>query len=218
MAKFDFKKFGTQGETPTGDDVVFSSSNDYAEPGSGDEVRQQLSTPLYQLKKFINSLLNDNGKFPLSSLSIPNATTSSAGLMSSTDKSKLDEINTQIVDLVYPVGSVYLSVSSTSPSTLFGGTWEQITTDAYLKIVTSNAGTAGGTSSEHKIPDSSLPSHRHELQYEESVINLRTGTGLNRTLLEKSALVEEPPFTGYDGDGQAYYPYYIGVYVWKRTA
>ena len=28
-----------------------------------------------------------------------------------------------IVDLIYPIGSIYMSVNSTSPSTLFGGTW-----------------------------------------------------------------------------------------------
>ena len=26
----------------------------------------------------------------------------------------------------YPVGSIYMSVNSTDPSTLFGGSWEQI--------------------------------------------------------------------------------------------
>lgn len=31
-----------------------------------------------------------------------------------------------IVDLIYPVGSVYLSVNSADPAQLFGGTWEQI--------------------------------------------------------------------------------------------
>lgn len=30
------------------------------------------------------------------------------------------------VDDVYPVGSIYMSVNSTNPSTLFGGTWQQL--------------------------------------------------------------------------------------------
>lgn len=34
---------------------------------------------------------------------------------------------TNILDLVYPVGSMYFSTSSTSPATLFGGTWTQVT-------------------------------------------------------------------------------------------
>lgn len=35
-------------------------------------------------------------------------------------------VGTNILDLVYPVGAIYLSVSNVSPSTLFGGTWERI--------------------------------------------------------------------------------------------
>lgn len=40
----------------------------------------------------------------------------------------LDYINSKVkinVDLMYPVGSIYLSVNSTNPSQLFGGEWEQ---------------------------------------------------------------------------------------------
>jgi len=67
------------------------------------------------------------------------------------------------VDLIYPIGSIYMSINTVSPATLFGGTWEQITDDAYLKIVSSNPGELGGTSSDHKITIESMPSHNHGL-------------------------------------------------------
>lgn len=41
------------------------------------------------------------------------------------------------IDAIYPIGALYLSMNNTNPSTLFGGTWKQLTADAYLKIVTS---------------------------------------------------------------------------------
>jgi hypothetical protein len=37
-----------------------------------------------------------------------------------------DPILKRIFNLVYPVGSIYMSINSTSPATLFGGTWEQL--------------------------------------------------------------------------------------------
>lgn len=45
-------------------------------------------------------------------------------LDASTLSEHLAEDNT--LDLVYPVGAIYLSVDATSPASLFGGTWEQI--------------------------------------------------------------------------------------------
>lgn len=39
---------------------------------------------------------------------------------------------TNILDLVYPVGSLYQSVNSSSPASLFGGTWTKYTDNSVL--------------------------------------------------------------------------------------
>lgn len=60
-----------------------------------------------------------------------------------------------------PIGSVYISVSSTNPSTYFGGTWEQIK-DKFLLCCgsTYSAGSTGGEAS-HKLTTSEIPAHTH---------------------------------------------------------
>lgn len=53
----------------------------------------------------------------------------------------------KLFDLVYPVGSVYMSINSTSPEILFGGTWVQIKS-AFLVGADGDkyvAGTNGGS-------------------------------------------------------------------------
>ena len=130
-----------------------------------------------------------------------------------TKKARSSQVGCSLLD-VYPVGALYLSVVSTDPATLFGGTWEQITTDAYLKIVTSGAGSAGGTSSDHTIPLTSMPSHSHT---QTNVTNDNIGAPSSTSYIIGPRTISSSN-TGSAGGGQAYYPYYIGVYVWKRTA
>ena len=36
------------------------------------------------------------------------------------------QLQRNFLDKTYPVGSIYLSLNSTSPASLFGGTWKQI--------------------------------------------------------------------------------------------
>jgi hypothetical protein len=38
------------------------------------------------------------------------------------------------VDIIYPVGSIYLSVNGVDPHYLFGGQWEQTKSDLLLNI------------------------------------------------------------------------------------
>lgn len=67
-----------------------------------------------------------------------------------------------VVDLIYPVGSIYMSVASTSPATLFDGTtWEQLK-DKFLLGAgdTYTAGDTGGNAS-HTLTTSEMPSHNH---------------------------------------------------------
>ena len=78
-----------------------------------------------------------SGTVPVARL--PVATSSADGIMTSTEKNKLAGITEQatkntdadIVDLVYPVGAIYMSTVQTSPATLFSGTtWDYISTSA----------------------------------------------------------------------------------------
>ena len=68
---------------------------------------------------------------------------------------------TDIVDMIYPVGSIYMSVNNVSPSTLFGGTWVQIQ-DKFLLASGSNHtnGNTGGSDT-HTLNTNELPAHTH---------------------------------------------------------
>ena len=70
-----------------------------------------------------------------------------------------------VLDKVYPVGSIYMSVNSTNPKTLFGGTWVQIK-DRFLLAAgtTYKAGATGGEAA-HTLTASEMPSHNHAGYY-----------------------------------------------------
>ena len=64
-----------------------------------------------------------------------------------------------LLEAVYPVGAVYISTVNTSPSSLIGGTWTQIT-NAVLRAATSTGYIGSDT---HKITSSEMPSHNHQI-------------------------------------------------------
>lgn len=123
-----------------------------------------------------------------------------------------------LLDLLYPVGSIYLSTNSVNPSTFFGGTWEAYAAGRVLVGVDPNDtdfDTAGNTGGEkkHTLTVNEMPSHNHRLA------NAKTGgSGTARWTIESSgastAQIEST------GGGQAHNNLqpYITCHMWLRTA
>lgn len=85
-------------------------------------------------------------------------------------KNKLNGMGGGIVDLIYPIGSIYMSVSSTSPSVLFGGSWEKIEGKFIMSSDSSySAGTTGGSN------DAVVVSHNHSASTNQSGSHTHTG-------------------------------------------
>lgn len=67
-----------------------------------------------------------------------------------------------ILNVIYPVGSIYISVNSTDPGTLFGGTWEMINEKFLLAGSSTNYpyGSTGGAATV-TLSANQMPSHYH---------------------------------------------------------
>lgn len=138
-----------------------------------------------------------------------------------------------LLNAIYPVGSIYMSVNSTSPATLFGGTWERIK-DTFLLAAgdTYSAGATGGEA-EHTLTTSEIPSHSHVPNTDGEYFVTTEDSGANNTRVNYSSSgnrwvdgqTSTSHFhhrTGTDtvGSGAAHnnMPPYVAVNVWKRTA
>jgi len=129
-----------------------------------------------------------------------------------------------LLELIYPVGSIYLSASPASPASLMGGTWEQLK-DAFLLGAGDNytAGSTGGEA-EHTLTTNEMPSHAHQNA------NLAawpvTEKGDAEWSVNYTPMSSAPfPYTewqspGYVGGNAAHnnMPPYLTVYMWKRVA
>ena len=79
---------------------------------------------------------------------------------------------TSILNLVYPVGSIYMSVNPANPSTLFGGTWIAWGSGRVPVGVSANANDSDfgkveqqGGERKHQLTKDEMPNHRHKGQY-----------------------------------------------------
>ena len=151
--------------------------------------------------------------------------------MSATTKD-IAAVKSEILTELYPIGSIYMSVNNTSPSTLFGGTWEQIQDRFLLAAGSTYAGGNTGGEATHTLTKAELPnytlynaSHSHTIftyrngagngaitNGQQDNYNVKTGTfsQINGTTIKVDS----------GGSGKAHnnMPPYLVVYMWKRTA
>lgn len=135
------------------------------------------------------------------------------------------ELENILLDKIYPVGSIYISVDPTSPATLFGGTWEQIK-DTFLLSAgdTYTAGDTGGEAT-HILLESEMPKHNHNWRYVNSSSSSGNGglsfssTGVTAWAYEGTVEDSHYQYIEFRGGNQSHnnMPPYLAVYVWKRV-
>ena len=123
----------------------------------------------------------------------------------------------------YPVGAIYISTVSTSPASLFGGTWERLK-DRFLLGAgdTYSAGSSGGEAA-HALTVNEMPPHQHPVYADANFCAVSTG---NNNLWKQALVNASNPVTvdymriGSSGGGWAHnnMPPYLAVYMWKRVA
>lgn len=128
-----------------------------------------------------------------------------------------------------PVGYVYISWSSTSPASLFGGSWTAITG----RFPYFNAGTGQGGSNSHTLSVNEMPSHNHRYNnYDWLVYIGKAGAGGDNApqqfvpqgsycLMSGQGRMLAANISGVNTGGNAAHnnmPSYQTLYAWRRTA
>lgn len=149
-----------------------------------------------------------------------------------------------LLDMVYPVGSIYMSVRNVSPQSFLGGTWVAWGAGRVPVGLASGDGDFGtvektGGEKTHTLTNMEAPSHFH-------IVNVEAGTGRQSTpgenpgvMFKQSGVLEATSYntldthstpygslwslsantrqSGGDGAHNNLQPYIV-CYMWKRTA
>lgn len=131
-----------------------------------------------------------------------------------------------LLDFIYPIGSIYMSVSSTNPELLIGGEWVSWgagrvpvgvdTTDSDFNSVEKTGG-----EKKHTMTIEELVSHNHIYHVKNT-----QGSGTYRETAARGSNNSgeddwrQDPFTENTGSSQPFniQQQYITCYMWKRTA
>ena len=133
----------------------------------------------------------------------------------------------QILDIMWPVGSIYLSDNATNPNTKFGGTWVRLSggfiygsTNASGSTYSTGNG-SGTTTNNHTLTIDQIPRHNHSVMT--NIIH-QDGTPVHEEILNagifygdgRRRLVSD---CGYNGSskGHSHAIPFIACSIWRRT-
>ena len=125
---------------------------------------------------------------------------------------------------IYPIGSIYMSVNSTNPSTLFGGEWEQIEDRFLLACGTKHSnGSTGGSEDAVVVTHNHSTVDKYVLTTNGGAVKRNsnagtTGTKVSNLLQSDDGITRNIiKNTGTSGVGKNMPPY-LAVYCWVRIA
>ena len=131
-----------------------------------------------------------------------------------------------LINLVYPIGSIFISTSKVNPSTyLTGTTWALFAKDQFLFGAVSASDISSddlqGGASTVTLSIDNLPPHTHTLGTKSNNVGTKS-TSVNsvKNNSSSSTTSSDAIQTALTGDGIPFsiMPPYIRVYIWQRTA
>ena len=137
-----------------------------------------------------------------------------------------------IIDMIYPIGSIYMSVYDISPETLFGGAWEQLkdrfllgSGDTYANGSTGGSATVTLTSAQSGVPAHSHKYNDYNTTYTLKTTNRKPGTSTavayGTSLTAGGGATERTSSNNTAANASQAHenmPPYMAVYMWKRTS
>ena len=133
------------------------------------------------------------------------------------DKNEVDALIAEVYPKIYPIGAIYMSTVSTSPASLFGGTWEQLEDRFLLGAGSSYSAGATGGEATHILTINEMPNHHHTIE------TYSGGVGDGGSAIQRGwsgSTTQVYPATTNEGGNNAHnnMPPYLVVYMWKRVA
>ena len=132
-----------------------------------------------------------------------------------------------LLDNIYPVGSIHITTNNVNPSTYFGGIWEKLS-GGYLyaaaSIIEKTTYTGWGAQSTTLSIDQ-IPKHDHIFYYTTNSDGFASGRSVAARSSASNNIQKNGDYTFYSwtqtsggGQGHTHNIATVDVFVWKRTA